>query len=292
MLGFVVPLVHPDACDSYERISQLLEQTLISICAQSDTNFRVTVVCSEVPDISFSHEKVDFLNVDFPAPDTTHSFDDNSKSLYLDKGCRVLKGLLHIKKHKPDHVMFVDADDFISCRLAEYANKNLQTNGWFFPNGYVYSLHTKLLKERSMFWSYCGSSHIIKADLFEIPNEIPNNASKDEIISLMDYYYLNRILGNHTDYIKYFMKKGNPLSPLPFPGAVYVADTGENSYRRTMKDKRWGPVWGQKTTHELNSEFGIPVTQRSISDEASLYALRARNIVGRTVRMYSSGKWK
>lgn len=71
MLVFMTSVVHPDNCYSYEKIWQLLNNTLYSVCSQLDQNFRVIVVCNQQLPL-FHHAELinrytEFIVVDFPA---------------------------------------------------------------------------------------------------------------------------------------------------------------------------------------------------------------------------------
>lgn len=71
MLVFMTSVVHPDNCYSYEKVWQLLNNTLYSVCSQLDQNFRVIVVCNKQLPL-FHHAELinrytEFIEVDFPA---------------------------------------------------------------------------------------------------------------------------------------------------------------------------------------------------------------------------------
>jgi hypothetical protein len=51
---------------------RLLERTLSTIEAQTSSDFRVIVVCHQIPRLSHTYTHVEFVLVDFPAP--THDF--------------------------------------------------------------------------------------------------------------------------------------------------------------------------------------------------------------------------
>ena len=71
MLVFVTAVKHPDNSESYEEVWRLLNNTLYSVCSQTDTDFRVVVVCDKKMPL-FHNEKLintytDFIEVDFPS---------------------------------------------------------------------------------------------------------------------------------------------------------------------------------------------------------------------------------
>ncbi len=70
MLVFITSVVHPDNCYSYEKVWQLLNNTLYSVCSQQDQDFRVIVICNKQLPL-FHHAELinrftDFIVVDFP----------------------------------------------------------------------------------------------------------------------------------------------------------------------------------------------------------------------------------
>jgi len=71
MLVFVTCVKHPDNSHSYEKVWQLLNNTLYSFCSQQDTDFRVIVVCDKKLPLTHHQalidEYTDFIKVDFPA---------------------------------------------------------------------------------------------------------------------------------------------------------------------------------------------------------------------------------
>ncbi len=66
MIVFITSLRHPANAHSYPRVLHLLEDTLRSVCNQTTDNFRVIVVCNEIPTLSFSHPNISFVAVPFP----------------------------------------------------------------------------------------------------------------------------------------------------------------------------------------------------------------------------------
>jgi len=71
MLVFVTAVKHPDNSESYDEVWQLLNNTLFSVCSQTNLNFRVIVVCDKKRPL-FHHQELinkytDFIEVDFPS---------------------------------------------------------------------------------------------------------------------------------------------------------------------------------------------------------------------------------
>ena len=153
--------------------------------------------------------------------------------------------------------------------------------------GLVYSNLTKLIEERDIFWSYCGTSHILRAGLFKVPNSLSSKSTQKELIDTFGIDYLTLILGDHNKYRTYSESEGATLEPLPFIGAIWRADTGENSSRAVWKQRRFGPIWGGYVSRKITEEFGLLREKRSPQDFVLTNFWRGRNIAARVIKSIS-----
>ena len=119
------------------------------------------------------------------------------------------------------HVMVVDCDDFVSRRLTSFVAANSQENGWYMRDGYVWDEGGRILFLFPDFSHLCGSSHVIRADLYQLPSSFD---AADEL-------YIKRMLGSHIFLREHLDQTGNPLVPLPFPGAIYRTNHSESVSR-------------------------------------------------------------
>ena len=71
MLVFIIPLKSKRGSRSWSTVSDLFERTLKSVCNQTSPNFKVVVVCHEKPLVSFEHENIEYITVDFEPPELT-----------------------------------------------------------------------------------------------------------------------------------------------------------------------------------------------------------------------------
>jgi hypothetical protein len=197
-------------------VSRLFERCLKSACNQTSAAFKVIVVCHEKPPIDFDHPAVAYESVDFPVPDANHH-----PSLNQDKYRKRARGFILAGQFGPSHVMQVDADDCVSNRLAEFVERNPQAHGWFFDSGYFYrDVARRIYLKKQGFHHWCGTSHIIRHDLLKLP--------ETEDIDDSDLPSLSPLRMKET-----LQEMGAPLSPLPFPGAVYVnTKHGEGNHSR------------------------------------------------------------
>jgi hypothetical protein len=71
MLVFVTAVKHPDNSESYEDVWRLLNNTLYSVCNQTNIDFRVVVVCDQKLPLFHNggliNQYTDFVEVDFPS---------------------------------------------------------------------------------------------------------------------------------------------------------------------------------------------------------------------------------
>lgn len=223
MLAFIIPLKSQKASNSWELTSKLFERCIRSVCNQTLSNFRVIVVCNEIPKVEFTHPNITYIEVDFFPKELKPRAKD------IDKGRRILTGVISAKKLNPSHIMVVDADDLISNRLAEFVNQNPQCNGWFVDRGYVYQEESKFVYLRaSSFHRWCGTDSIIKYELYKFPG---NN--EKEALEFYDYYQNNEYY-QHRDIVDNMIKNGTPLEPLPFAGVIYSIGNGDNTYQSSL----------------------------------------------------------
>ncbi len=216
MLLFVVPVKSPKLSRDWPLAGRLFERCLRSICAQTVPDFRVVVVCNERPLTEFEHPKVEYLEVDFPAPEprrpdevTTAGYDHGLSAEIArknaDKARKLITGLDYGARYHPTHSMCVDADDCVSHRLAEFVEEHPEAPGWFFREGFIHPEGGRFMYLNvKNFNQACGSSAIVRFDLRRLSFQNP------------DFYA--------------HCFKGPPLEPLPFPGAIYSVANGDNIY--------------------------------------------------------------
>jgi len=176
-------------------------------------------------------------------------------------------GLLRAQVHSPDHVMFFDADDFVSDLIAQFAAERPAADGWALRDGYVFSDAdpSSLLLVNGRFDRECGTSHIVRFDLFDLPADCPATLTQEEILRHFGREYVMRFLGSHRSVEQFLTAKNALLTPLPFRGAIYHTDTGENhsikmhpivaALKRVTRGQPLRPV---RISPELRREFSLP----------------------------------
>jgi hypothetical protein len=262
MLVFIIPIKSKKLSQSWGTVSSLFERCVKSICNQTANNFQVIVVCNEKPETEFTHPQITYIERDFPMINTEW------RTKELDRTRKIITGLIHAQTLKPSHIMFVDADDCVSNRLAEFVAQNHQSNGWYFPKGYMYQDGSKSIRiMRKGFHNYCGTSNIIRNDLFGLPANFDENECLNEKVDENEYIKHIFDCYRHRDIVGTLAQKGANIEPLTFPGGVYIRNN-ENIYfgvddqgrkislksrllrMKAVLDSRW-------LTKSLRNEFGL-----------------------------------
>ena len=217
MLVFIIPVKSKQVSHSWQRLSQLFERCIKSICNQTDSEFRVVVACHEKPETKFVHSHLHYVQVDFQAPSLANSdYGQVKGSGDIDKAKKILTALIYAKQFNPDHIMVVDADDCVNKRIAEFVNKNTESDGWYLKQGYVYEEGNNIIYLNTKnFHQSCGSSIIIKYSLYNS-------------LFIGDYY-------NHHNNV---LRDGAILKKLPFVGAIYIIKHGENQFMTSQQTKQ------------------------------------------------------
>jgi hypothetical protein len=220
ILTFVIPVRHQDTAKDWPQIKRQLGDTIRSIAQQDSDGWKAIIVANhgaDLPDIpkGFEVKRVDFPPAKVPERGTILSEEVYNVTRW-DKGRRILAGML--QAGEMGHVMVVDNDDFVSRRLTSFVAANQKANGWYFYDGYVWGEGGRILFLFPDFSHLCGTSHVIRADLYQLPSSLD---SADET-------YVKHMLGSHVFLREHLDKTGNPLAPLPFPGAIYRTNHSES----------------------------------------------------------------
>jgi hypothetical protein len=213
ILTFVIPLRHPHNARDWPALKVSLAQTIRSIAGQDDPRWRAIIVANAGSDLPPLPDQFTVKQVAFP-PNPMFEQGDNDREAFLDscrvdKGRRVLAGILEAGRN--GYVMVVDDDDFVSCRLTSFAASRAGDNGWYVQNGYIWGEGGRLIYEYPDFWKFCGTSHIVKTALYDLP----------ATVEAADLDYVRRMFGSHVYVRDHMAARGVPLEPLPFLGAVY-----------------------------------------------------------------------
>jgi hypothetical protein len=220
-MTFVIPVRHHDNAPNWERLLHRLMQTAASIAAQTSASWKAMVVASVGSRIPRLPDGFELVRVDLPANANHDLVSDKAlfyESVQLDKGRRVLAGML--AAGRTGYFMLVDDDDFVHRGIVRFAEENLGENGWVLRSGYIWTEGSRLLFLHPQFSRKSGTSHIVRSDLYRLP----------ERAEAADGDYIRTMLGSHMKIEKLLAARGTPLARLPFPGAVYrVGHAGSHS---------------------------------------------------------------
>lgn len=246
MLVFILALQSPKASKDWLRVSSMCERTLRSVCAQTSSDFRVFLVCNTRPEIDFTHPNLTIIERDLPTPAATSSARMN------DKWSKLKVGLVAARHLAPAHVMFVDADDCVHSGLAAHVASHPDAIGWSIDVGYLRDEGSRWLYRKKDFSRFCGSSAIVRLSDHDFPKSESESAEK---------YFI--LANGHGVINEYMSERGTPLDTLPFVGAIYMTNTGENDSglkmggwqgKRHMLKKIWAT---RPLTSRVRSEMGL-----------------------------------
>ena len=213
VLTFIIPVRHQEIAKDWRAIRRQLSDTIRSIANQDAEGWRAVVVANYGADLPDMPRGFEVKRVDFPPNPMPRRETLTEEEIYdvtrIDKGRRVLAGMLHAGEM--GHVMIVDSDDFVSRRLTSFVAENAKADGWYFRDGYVWGEGGRTLFLFTDFSRLCGTSHIIRADLYDLPASL----------ELADEKFVKYMLGSHVFFHDHLVKMGHPLAVLPFAGAVY-----------------------------------------------------------------------
>jgi len=150
--------------------------------------------------------------------------------------------------------MYVDADDLLSKRIAQFVHADRAEHGYVIDRGYELDAVAHSLRSAPRFDRLCGSSIIINWRVADLP-EVPFTQRRVPLRRYLDV--------GHARWADLARADGRPLKPVPFPGAVYVVNTGENhsvatdniGWRRRLL-RRLTP--SRPVSEVLRQEFSIP----------------------------------
>lgn len=222
LLTFVIPVRHQDNAADWGLLTQRLQQTIQSISAQDSSDWRGIVVANEGADLPAMPPNWEVVRVSF-APNPMHEQGSAAKETFydafrLDKGRRVLSGMMAARDSA--YFMIVDDDDFVCRRLASYVGANKGQMGWQITDGYIWEEGAGIVFLHEDFSRICGTSHIIRNDIYELPEDFAD-ASEE---------YMKFMFGSHVALPTKLKEAGTPLPVLPFPGAVYrIGHAGAHS---------------------------------------------------------------
>ena len=257
MLAFITTLRHPQNSVDYGRVEQLLEDTLRSVTQQTSDEYIVIIVGNRRPSFELP-ARTEFIQVDFPAPAPPTGAQTARAPFVWDKGTKLGIGLIAAARYNPSHVMIFDADDFVHRGLAATVAGQADHPGWVIHDGWMYSRARNAYIRQPEFNRTCGTCFIVPFAAYGVPAQLTERASQDEIAEAYGER-LSEIMGAHRNAETWYREHGHALEPLPYPGAVYHVDTGENHSGKSLSGV------ARPLDARMERDFGITPSRRAIS---------------------------
>ncbi|MCV7414247.1 glycosyltransferase family 2 protein [Mycolicibacterium litorale] len=248
-------LRHPQNSGDYGRVERLLDDTLKSLLRQDHDDFGIWVVGNRRP--AHLPDGVHYVEVGFPPPSAKAGPRTGRAAVLLDKGTKLVIGLLAARRAGASHVMFVDADDFVSRRLSGLVAGDPRANGWFVERGWRYNAERAAVRPQRRFHTRCGTAHIVRTDLFGELTDLHEESTQAQLQDTLGDR-LERVFGSHLHIADDLARAGTPLRPIPFPAALYRLGTGENHSWNGMGG------FGRPVTQAIAEEFGVQPTPRNV----------------------------
>jgi len=271
MICFTIALRSKHSTKQWDKVLRDFNNTLHSIFNQTCDEFCVYVGCNEIPELFEQYdERLHFVTVDLPVPQS------------WEEGCRdrSWKLLMCAKEIKKDistlsvcgggtFVFPVDADDFISCRIADYVHQHPEANGFKSKTGYRW-IKGKRYMEITPY--YGGTMNIMKMYPDDLPDDLPDSKlcfDKDTAMALTACY---PIRWYDIEAEGKFAALNRPFTQLPFRSTIYVLGTGANISSNDPANagahtQRFHPIaflrkinpFNKKLlTKKIKEEFGMP----------------------------------
>ncbi len=256
MLAFITTLRHPQNSADYDRVESLLQDTLASLTQQTCEDYIVIVVGNRRPTFPLPDSTV-FVEVNFPPPSARTGPRTGAASVIWDKGTKNAVGLIAARDFEPEYVMFVDADDFVHRKLAEFVHARPGHAGWVVKRGLMYSRRRNAYRRLRNFYRFCGTSFIIPSGAYEVPTHLTVSATQQDIAEAFGER-LEHVL-EHGWAFDWWRKHGRILEPLPFAGAVYHLQNGENHSDNAL----FGPALPYRS--HLSRDYAIRPSRRPAS---------------------------
>lgn len=260
MICFAVSLRSPESTLDWKTVEKNFNNTLHSLFNQTCGDFEVYVGCNEMPGLYEDYgSRLHILT------DPSLGIPKNHNECSRDRAWKLLMCGVQIKKDLPRltngdpekgvYVMLVDADDYVSGKLAGYCHDNPDANGFKSKRAYSWMQGSKKLLLTPYFG---GTMNVMKLYPDDFPDEMPPSETSltyDMSIQLQKYpmkWIDCEIEGKFRD-------MGRAFSVLPFPSTIYVLGTG-NNISLTLKEKaaskkRFHPIGFLRKIYPFDKRF-------------------------------------
>jgi hypothetical protein len=255
----------------------MLAESVRSWHNQDDNDWAGVVVGNQYPVIDLG-ERIEFVRVDFDPPAMVAGPRTGLAAVLRDKGTKLAVGLLRARQLGASHVMFVDADDFVSRQIAGFVTHHPHVLGWVITDGWRYNAERAVVRRhRGDFHLQCGSSHIVRTDVFR-PFTASTTASQARLYAGFGAQ-LERWMGSHMH-----IHDDLPLQPLPFPGALYRVGTAESHSGNSLAG------WSRPVSVSMAKEFAIAPSSSNAAVKALSLLPSRQALLNRLRRFIASSR--
>lgn len=249
MICFTVALRSEKSTNQWDKVLRDFNNTLQSIFNQTCDEFCVYVGCNEIPKLFNQYDdRLRFVTVDLPVPQTW-------KECCRDRSWKLLECAKQIKldffspqsafmEHDAVFVFPVDADDFVSNKIAAWVHDHPEANGFKSPKSYRWTVGKRYMEITPYFG---GSMNIMKMYSDDLPDELPDRSLCFDMKTSAELDARYPIRWYDIEVEGQFYANGRPFTALPFRSTIYVVGTGANISENDPansghKSRRFHPV--------------------------------------------------
>lgn len=169
--AFAITLISQTVSKDWVGVQANLSKTLISILENTDQNFEIIIAGHEKPNIDeLNHNKVTWLQVDFPPPINSGGFGRDRKNK------RIVIGEYLRNMGFSGYFMPLDADDWVHYRFVEFIRSHPFSDAFIINKGFMVNQKLKEAWVRNRFYRGCGSSAIY----YFSNSDFPITATKED----------------------------------------------------------------------------------------------------------------
>ena len=278
---FLTTLMHPLTANDYEHVISHFELTARSICSQTDKDFKLVVVCNEIPVVNFNDPKIDFHVV--------KSFPHANRSVIhekrIDKAAKLISGLLYSEKYAPHFIYICDADDWLHRNINAFMNNNSQELGFIVDSAFSGSLTERIYNTHFGMSRFSGSTFSLDYNLLMrsvdgIDNLTPTSTKREITESIQEDLLLNVFVSHR--YNAFFISKGYffRFKKFPFPAIFWLRNTGNNILGNKNIKNGIGLSKPILTLFSLQEQLNSTSTCNSLATKAAHYLTAVLSYAG------------
>lgn len=244
--AFIIPLRSRDSTNDWRAVSRRCNETIQSLQSQTDSTFRIFLVCNEPPFGLTPAANIEIVKSGFDVP-------SNRSERLRDIRDRVKLGMVAASSLGNAFVIRIDADDFLHKRFVEFVRDSNPPTGFQIARGYLWNEKTNALYITNRFGMVCGTSHVIRCSKADFPASF----------STPDDAWLSCIWKHQS--INSHLPHSRKILDLPFRAAIQrIGDSNSSSPKRTdliyLAARAFRRTLARRPlTQEIASAFSLPI---------------------------------